>query len=270
MITIDEYQPSPTLSGYIQSYWQGNFNILGESKISHSVLPSGCIELIIHLTNYHCLLSPDSKDWQPSPPFTLLGLFERPYIVQFEKPVEVFGIRFFPDGIRQIFGVPPAEFLSRYDDCISVLGSKLNNFCSTIKAVKDSRSRVDVSNQFLLKELSKHEIRYDYTHLAMKLARRLQGLTDYQDLVKQIPISPRQLQREFQKVYGISIRDYMRLTRINAIYRYMLSGNVDLSQLPYQMEFFDQSHFIKEFRIFSGVPPKRFLKTRETYIVGTT
>ncbi len=270
MTLIDEYQPPQSLSGYIQSYWQGNFNIAGERKISHSVLPTGCIELIIHLSNHRCLLSADSQDWQPSPTFTLLGLFEKPYTVQFEKPVDVFGIRFYPDGIRQTFGVPPAEFLSTYDDCVSVLGNTLDTFFSKIKAAKDCNSRIDISNQFLQHELSKRKMKYDYTHLAMTLARRSSGLTTYQELVKQIPISPRQLQREFQKIYGISVRDYLRLTRINAIYRYMLSGNIDLSQLPYQMEFFDQSHFIKEFKIYSGVPPKKFLKAKETFIVNPT
>lgn len=268
MISINEYPPSPLLSEYVQSYWRGNFNILGESKISHSVLPSGCIELIIHLTTDHCLLSPNSKTWQPSPMFTLLGLFEKPYDVQFEKPVHVFGIRFFPDGIRHIFGVPPAEFLSMYEDCISVLGMKLSDFCSSIRSANDILQCIAISNEFILKEVSTRKIKYDYAHLAMKLVRRMPGITNYQDIVRQIPISARQLQREFRKIYGISLRDYMRLTRINAIYKYMLSGGIDLSQLPYEMEFFDQSHFIKEFKTFSGVPPKRFLKTKEAFIVN--
>lgn len=268
MISIDEYSPGPYLSQFVQSYWQGNFNISGVSKISHSVLPSGCIELIIHVTVDHCLLSSNSENWESSPKFTLLGLYEKPYVVQFEKPVRVFGIRFFPDGFRHVFGVPPREFLASYEDCIAVLGQKLSNFCSDIQSAKVTEQRIAIANAFLLKTLSASRIKYDYTHQAMMLVRRTTGIADYKELVSQIPISTRQLQREFRKIYGLSIRDYIRLTRMNAIYKYMLSGTSDLGQLTFEMEFFDQSHFIREFRNYTGVPPRRFLAFSEDYIVN--
>src|SRR5690606_36321060 len=132
-----------------QTYWVGNFNIYSEKDYSQSVLPNGCIELIIHTTDDHCALSKDENRWSVSPAFTLIGLYDKPYEVQFSRHVKVFGIRFYPDGIRNIFGVPPSEFLATYEDSTDVLGKHLNAFCSQIRALHHPEQQVQLANAFI-------------------------------------------------------------------------------------------------------------------------
>jgi AraC-like DNA-binding protein len=263
-----EFLPSHTLLPYIQTYWQGNFNIKGEKDFSQSVLPNGCIELIIHITDNHCTLSKNDGDWAKSPVFTLLGLYDKPYEVQFSHNVRVFGIRFYPDGIRNIFGIPPSEFLATYEDGTDVFGHSLREFCAKIRELNTTAEQVSLANEFISGQLASHVQTYDYTHLAMKLIRKVQGMADYQELTAQVPISIRQLQREFKALYGITVRDYMRLSRMNAIHNYMLSKNQSLTQLPYDLNFSDQSHFIREFKNYVGVAPKKFINRRNQFIIN--
>lgn len=270
---FSEFLPSHPLLPYIQTYWVGNFNIYGEKDYTQSVLPNGCIELIIHLTDEHCALSKNQDQWSVSPVFTLVGLYDKPYEVQFSRHVKVFGIRFHPDGIRNIFGIPPAEFLATYEDGTDVLGQNLRAFCSKIRELDHPEQQVHLANAFISGQLASHVQTYDYTHLAMELIRKMQGMADYQELTEQIPISVRQLQREFKALYGITVKDYMRLSRMNAIARrtiqhYMLSKQQNFTQLSYELNFTDQSHFIREFKNYTGVPPKKFVKSREQFIVN--
>jgi AraC-like DNA-binding protein len=268
MNIFSEFLPATELMPYVQTYWQGNFNVHGEDSFSQIVLPNGCIELIIHMTDDHCLLSKPKEGWSTSPEFTLLGLFENPYTVQFHRQVKVFGIRFYPDGIRNIFGVPPSEFIETYEAGFSVLGKQLQDFCATLRERENVDQQIQCANRFITARLSTNKRVYDYTHLTMRLIRGSQGMTGYQELIQQVPISPRQLQREFKNVYGITVKDYIRLSRLNAINRYMLSKNVNLSQLPYELNFTDQSHFIKEFKTFAGVAPTKFMRRRGQFIVN--
>lgn len=93
---------------------------------------------------------------------------------------------------------------------------------------------------------------------------------DYTKLLEAIPISPRQLQREFKSVYGMTIRDYLRLLRISEINNYMMAGkDVNFTQLSYDFDFSDQSHLIKEFKLYSGITPKKLLKNRHDFIINT-
>ena len=273
---FSEISPSIKLMPYIQTYWLGNFNVQSEKDYSQSVLPNGCIELIVHITEDHCLLNKGESEWNKTPEFMVVGLYDKPYEVQFAHNVQVFGIRFYPDGIRNVFGIAPAEFLATYEDGTDVLsgklgkmlGRKLREFCLKVKSIKTFEERVQLANKFVEDQLASNELSYDYTHKAMRLIRQVQGMGNYQELTGQVPIGLRQLQREFKALYGITVKDYMRLARINAIQNYMLATKQDLTQLSYNLNFSDQSHFIREFKTFVGMAPKKFTKNRNAFIIN--
>ncbi len=267
-ISISEFKPSSGLQSYIQAYWIAEFNLRANANFSQSVVPSGCIELIIHQTDEHCFLSKNDNNWDKSPAFTLLGLYPKSYDVKFSKKVKTFGIRFYPDGIRNIFGVPPSEFLATYEASIDVLGRDFNDFCARIRDTEVAERQVQLVENYLLKLFSRNSKTYDYTHLAMKLIRQSNGIANYQELTGQIPISLRQLQREFKNQYGLTIKDYMRISRLNAIHQYMQNPNTCLTELAYQLEFTDQSHFIREYKNYVGVPPKKFIKEKDKFLVN--
>jgi len=90
-----------------------------------------------------------------------------------------------------------------------------------------------------------------------------------EELTKNVFISPRQLEREFKDKMGISPKQYMRLNRLNEANRLLQNGDVtDLTQLSYLNGFSDQAHSIRDFKAFSGLSPKRFLKDKEKFIVN--
>jgi AraC-like DNA-binding protein len=267
-LSFSEYRPSLALAPFVQTYWQGHFNLSGEKDFIRRVVPNGCIELIIHLTDANCQLTARGEEWQTSPDFTLVGLYTQPYEVQFATEVQVFGIRFFPDGIRHIFGVPPVEFIATYEDSIDVLGAELSAFCARIREEQAAAAQVQLSDSFLEKQLAIHHQLHDYTHQAMQLIRQESLGSDYQQLTAQVPISDRQLQRRFKTQYGITVSEYMRLSRMNAVQNYMLNAEQNLTELTYELQFSDQSHFIREFKHYVGMAPGKFRKHRDAFIVN--
>lgn len=252
---------------YIESYWLGTFNLIKDSGFSLNIVPNGCIELIIHLSDDHCSLNKKGNLFHKSPPYTLLGIYSKPYIVKFPALVNVLGIRFFPDGIRNIFGLPPACFLSTYEDGIDVIGKKLNEICSRIKELARTEDRLKVADQFFSRQLEQHRKIHDYTHHAMKYIRNKNGLIKFKELTDKIPISPRQLQREFKSTYGMNITEYIRITRLNTINKYLKPEPQKLTEIAHQLDFSDQSHFIREFKHYLGMSPGKFMKNRDRYIV---
>ena len=268
-ISFHEYIPALILQPYIETYWKGNFNLNRNVDFQQNVIPNGCIELIIHLTNHHCALNKEGESYHKSPPFTLIGMYDKPYIVKFSEKVQVFAIRFYPDGFRNIFGVPPSEFLSTYEDGINVVGKRLYDFCAYLKDVETPDNKVKQANEFFIEQLSENRKEYDITHMAMELIRQKQGLMDFKELTDRIPISLRQLQREFKNHYKVKITDYIRVTRLNAINKYMLGTSSNLTELAYHLDFTDQSHFIREFKHYTGVSPKQFLKEKTSFLVNT-
>jgi AraC-like DNA-binding protein len=266
-VVFSEYQPAPALSPFIQTYWFGDFNVAGDADYAQSVVPNGCIELIIHLTQDCCLLNSGNGTWNQTAPFIVVGMFTKSYVVRFSSRVDVFGIRFHPDGFRNTFGISPIEFLSAYEDGVDVLGDRIREFCQQIQESHSKGHRIRLANEFLLTQLKENFLAHDYTHLAMRLIRQAAGTASYNKLVAQVPISERQLQRTFRQQYGITMMDYLRLARMNATYAYLQAGE-HLTQLAGDLEFFDQSHFIREFKSHVGLAPGKFIRQRNEFIVN--
>ena len=268
-LSVKDQFPPVDLSHYIERYWSGTFNLNHEREFSMNIVPNGCVELILHLSDDHCLLNKPHSSFDKSPPFTLLGVYSKPYTAKFPSRVNAFGIRFYPDGFKNVFGVPPGEFLSTYEDGADVVGKELEHFWSKLRDNKDAVNRVNLANDFLRKQLSKNRIYHDKTHMAMLLIRQSMGLIGFSEITDKVPISLRQLQREFRKNYGITITDYIRLTRLNTANKYILANPGSLTELSYILNFSDQSHFIREFKHYNGLTPKKFLKERLNYVVST-
>lgn len=268
-IAFSEYRPSAPLSKLVQTYWTGDFNLYSENQFLQSVIPNGCIEIIIHLTHDHCELVKDDH-WGKSPEFTLIGLQTTAYEVRFNTRVQVFGIRLNPEGIHAIFGVPPSEFTATFENSRDVLGKEFDDYCARLREAKSVKDSVALTENFLLRKMtSNKDAGMDYVRLASEVIRKHHGILSLDELIKHIPISPRQLQREFRKEYGITAKEYMRLSRLNAIQKYMQGAeSLNLTALSYESGFADQSHFIREFRLLTGTNPRGFLKDKEQFIVN--
>lgn len=265
-VKFSEYRPSITLSPYVQAYYTGDFNLCSENNFVQSVVPNGCIELIIHLTHDHCELV-KGDIWGKSPEFTLIGLQTQPYEVKFHDLVQIFGIRFNPEGVYHIFGVPPALFTATFEDSSDVFGTNFKDYCSWLREAKSIQQKIRLTEDFLLKKLADNTSDFDYVRLATETIRKHHGMLSLEELTTQIPISPRQLQREFKRRFGITAKAYMRLSRHNAIQKYMQGPEaINLTELSYENGFADQSHFIREFKRMAGTNPKQFLKKREEFI----
>ena len=265
-VRFAEYRPSWKLSGNIQAYYTGDFNLHTEKDFVQSVVPNGCIELIIHLTNDHCELV-KSDVWGKSPEFTLIGLQKNAYEVRFQKLVQIFGIRFNPEGIFRIFGVPPALFTDTFENSKDVLGDEFDRYCARLRECKSVLHRIQLTEGFLKKRMAKVTTGYDYIRHASETIRKHHGLITLSELIEQVPISPRQLQREFKNRFGITAKEYMRLFRLNAVQKYFqISTDVNLTNVSYEKGFADQSHFIKEYKRLTGTNPRNFLKERHRFI----
>ncbi len=263
-ILMYEHRPADSLQPYIETYWKATFNVAGEPGFSHHIVPNGCIELIIHLTDHHCKLRREGNSYDRSPPFTLMGIYDRPYIVRFPSAVRTFGIRFHPDGFRHLLGVPPGAFVSTYEDGVSVAGKQLEQFCERIREELSTDRQVMAADRFFTEQLARQKKSRDFTHDTMDLIRKTNGLIRINELNDAIPVSPRQLQRLFRQHYGFTITDYIRYARLNTVRKYLLSGQ-SFTQLSYELGFSDQSHFIREFRNFTGVSPNGFIKEMDRF-----
>jgi AraC-like DNA-binding protein len=98
-------------------------------------------------------------------------------------------------------------------------------------------------------------------------AKKLQELileqeVDYSlhNLSSLLEIHPVHLSREFKRYFGTSLGNYIRLLKLNKAFHLINSNKLSMTEISYQCGFFDQSHFITNFKKIYDTTPKKLLR----------
>ena len=267
-LAIKEYNPSSRLSAYVELFWYGRFNLNHSPLLSQRVVPNGYIELIIHLTDAHCELL-QGRDYETSPDYTLIGIFTQPYEVHFREKVSVFGIRFKPEGIYHVFGMPAFEIHAAFADMESFAGRSFREYTSKMRDLRSIRQMINLSEEYLLSNVRSRGIDLYYLNRAAEIIRRKKGMISMDELAGKTYISTRQLEREFRQKIGMSPKNYMRIARLNEVNRFLNNGRrLLLTDIAYACGYSDQAHFIRDFKNFTGQSPTKFMREKDRYIVN--
>ncbi|MDR8390803.1 helix-turn-helix domain-containing protein [Aliifodinibius sp. S!AR15-10] len=268
-VQIQEFSPGKDLRPYVEFFWEGQFNLSGTTTLYQKVVPNGFVELVIHPSDSHCHL-PIGDGWSSSPDYTIIGLYTRPYEVQFPHYVNVFGIRFKPEGIYNLFGIPASVFSEKYEDMELVLGREFKEYCERLRETPHVGQRLKLTTNFLLKKLEQNSAEITYLNRAAEMIRRSEGFNKIDDLPDKVYISQRQLEREFNKKIGITPKRYMRIARLNEVHRKLEEEQeLELTKIAFDCGYADQAHFIRDFKSFMGVNPTLFTKNRHQFIVNS-
>lgn len=95
--------------------------------------------------------------------------------------------------------------------------------------------------------------------------KTMTGVLSVQDLAAQTFYSTRQLSRLFHDGMCMTTKNYLRLLRINQSIEMMKRTDIELAQLGQKMGYFDQSHFIHDFKAVCGVNPGTYRKHKKLF-----
>jgi AraC-like DNA-binding protein len=140
-----------------------------------------------------------------------------------------------------------------------MLRSELLVFEEQLCEAKSNLKKVDVVENFLKWRLRNLEVD-KLVMTAVALIHKSNGLIRISELIDQLHISQAPLEKRFRKVIGASPKKFASIVRMrNAIKNYDPKNS--LTELGLQAGFYDQAHFIKEFKTFTGELPGSFLKS---------
>jgi AraC-like DNA-binding protein len=97
---------------------------------------------------------------------------------------------------------------------------------------------------------------------ALALIHRSKGNIRIKELTEQLHISQSPLEKRFRQAVGTSPKKFASIVRLKNAIRQYNSVN-SLTELGYEAGFYDQSHFIKEFKTFTGDTPEEFFSGKK-------
>jgi AraC-like DNA-binding protein len=175
----------------------------------------------------------------------------------------MFSLKFQPWTLRKLFEIK----ISDYTNKVLLLETEKNPILSAIKKLAIQPilfdEKVQAIENLLLKTLNlKKEA--SNGERAIQLILRENGAINLQDLYNKTGISERSLERYFKEYIGLSPKFYCRIIRFSYIFSLVNQGTINWSDVSFHAGFYDQSHFIKNFKEFTGEEPSRYGFTEET------
>ncbi len=121
------------------------------------------------------------------------------------------------------------------------------------------KQRVHIVEQFLLSQLK--DIQTDKLIVeAVKLIYQTKGTIRIKELNQRLFISRSPFEKRFRKLVGTTPKKFASIVRFNTILN-ALNNTKSLTEICYENNFFDQAHFIKDFKQFTGNTPENFKRS---------
>ncbi|MEP3387483.1 MAG: helix-turn-helix domain-containing protein [Reichenbachiella sp.] len=242
-ISYKEVSPHENLKEYIYCYWRLKTSEKLDSPFIYRVVSDGCVDILFEATSLDRIF--------------ITG-FSKSFL-QYDLGIvfDYIGIRFLPGGFPQLFNISAVELIDQFLD-LSEFSPKLSAVIgqSWIKQEGLNHYR-SVFDQIFLEIITNGAslITPDSRVInAMIEILKSGGGTDIKSL--DVGLSERQLRRVFQFYYGVSPKAFCQVVRFQNILRAKPSmGSLKKSKVFYTLGYYDQAHFIKEFKNFYGVTP---------------
>jgi len=253
------FQPHSDLESLISCYW--TLEVPADNDFQKQrIVPDGCIEMAF-------ILGDDIKRYTSEDEFILqpravvLGQTIEPFYIEPTGYVNTFAIRFYPYGFAN-FVAEPINNLANKETPIELLFEEkiAKELEQKIIQAKDIKERIEIAEKFLIARLNEKSIVENIVKSTVNVLLSTKGNASIKTILKEDLSKRRQLERKFANQIGVSPKQLGKVIRLQTALTMLLDKEAEsLTNIAYESEYYDQSHFIKDFREFTGTNPKEFL-----------
>lgn len=242
IVEYSEILPDSQLGSFVFCYWRLKTHEPLKSSYTYKVVPDGCTDVFFEISN-------------PNKSF-VMGFCEKYTEFEIGNRFNYVGVRFLPTIFTQIFKTKAAELSNKFED-LNLVASEFDSFIANKMTPNLNNDEVKLLfDQYFISKLGKINFDYDKRlYRAIELIYKTKGSINIENDID-TGISKRQLRRVFEHYVGDSIKSFSKVVRLQNIIH---QAHNDQS-LSNDFGYFDQAHFIKDFKYLMGETPSKALK----------
>lgn len=234
-----EFLPDMGLQNFIYCYWQLKTSQPLSEQFNYQVVADGCINIFFELNN-------------PQDNF-VMGFCKKYTEFPLDNTFNYIGVRFLPTMFPQLFKVNASELSNRFEQLISVVPETSGFIKDSFSPQQSTEEIKSLFDRYFLELIAKTEFNNDNRlYRAIEIILKNSDVIDIESDLN-TGISSRQLRRIFEFYIGDTAKTFSKVVRFQNILRAKPS-NLSLRQnkLFFDAGYYDQAHFIKEFKNFYG------------------
>lgn len=172
------------------------------------------------------------------------------------------GVCCYPHALKSVFGLNADELTNSCLDLDILSASRDFYLAERLGNTPSLTEKIAVIAAFLFKQINENSTPADeVTHFALSQIIASGGSIPLKDLQQQLQLTERSFERRFKQGVGISPKLFSRICRFQNSLKQLKSNNYSkLSDIAFEHDYADQSHYIRAFKEFAGFSPYQYQK----------
>jgi AraC-like DNA-binding protein len=263
---FQSHLPRPPLSAFVELLWFGEDYVVPHAL--ERVMPTEDMSLIINLYEDRTRVydSNDHRQCQRLSGSIVVGAYSQFSVIDTAEQRSTMGAVFKPGGAVPFFKLPAGELQDANVELDTLWGAEAHDLRERLLAAKAPEAKFDVFECALLAKIVKP---LDPPHPAVCFAvgnfRRLPN-QPISSVTDQIGLSQSRFIQLFAQQVGLTPKLFCRVQRFQKVLRQIgRSARIDWAEIALSCGYFDQAHFIHDFRAFSGINPSSYVANKTEF-----
>ena len=256
---FQHFRPAQILAPYIRHYYI--FESEGNTTYEDTVFPSGDMEVIFNLgggiwESFH------ENGFHKNPAIELWGQITRPLPIRSSGAHLMLGVRFFTHATSFLLNDEIGVFNDQVSDLADVIGRNIQDLRSRLQEADSNTARITLLDNFFTDKLTQTSRRQDRLD---KVGRILTSITkdptenNIGRVAGTFGITTRYLHKLVYQHTGLSPKSFDKIHRFKTSLKLIGENKLPLTSIAYDAGYFDQSHFIRDFKSYTGLTPSAYL-----------
>lgn len=251
---IEKFIPSALLNSFVKEF----MIIESDLETDSTIIPDTSIVMAFRYSGTVLTLQGQRKEVIPAT--VVSGLRRSARLLYYSPSTANLLVVFKEGGFTAFTKIPPHELFGQSISTENVfLSIELVEISERLAEAETNRDRIEIMEAFLLRKLIHRKPDHLVDH-AIHIIKKQSGAIRIKELATSLHISQDPFEKRFRALIGSTPKQYASIVRLrNLIRKY--PSNASLTEASYEAGYFDQSHFIKDFRLFTGHTPKDFFSS---------
>jgi AraC-like DNA-binding protein len=259
---VKQFLPCSALRACIDNYMfvDIKWSSAGEMASIWRLIPFGQVSVLFLYGDLHgySVKSADAQMQETHRAF-MVGQLTKPIWLSFSGHTKLVKVQLKPSGAQQLLPMDLSELTDNPSICLQDLwGKTSNDLTERLHEATCDAHRIAILNDFFKKRLLPLHKQSAYIDYTLQRLHSNNGNFKLMELEYKLGITSRQLERVFKSRVGLRPKDIGRFIRMNAAFATLSERpNLSLTNLAYQLGYFDLAHFSKDFRQLTGLSPSQ-------------
>lgn len=228
--------------------------------MENTILPETSLVMALRLKGKVEYFNDSSKNILPAAVIT--GIRKKVRQLSYIQDTATLLVKFNEGMAASFFNEPLHELAGQsYSLDTLIKRSLISAIEEQLSEAKSHKEYILLVENFLILQLKQNQADL-LVSSAISQIQQAKGIISIDQMMKSIPLSRDAFEKRFRKAVGTSPKQFSTIIKLNQVIS-SYNGQTSLTKTAYSAGYYDQSHFIKDFRSYTGESPSNFFRAKD-------